>query len=218
MVIWLVIVDGLFAAAAATSSTDVSDLKSVTGVTPLTLDLYIWMIFAAIFTCSGMIISAQNQIISERKSGTAAWVMSKPVTASAFLFAKCGVLPKLLFTQVGTPFAVALIIIGDLNGKLPSPASLLFALGIAVGLNVLFYVLTLLLGTLFHNQAPVLAISFLALLVVLQSLAGTVLLSMVVDIELGHSAIPALMTLVGIFLLATLALWGAVLRFEHEEF
>lgn len=214
--IWLLIVDGITAASAAAPLTP-SDTSGVNGVTHLTLDLFFWLLFTLIFTCSGMIISAQNQIIGERQSGTAAWIMSKPVSASAFILARCAALPKLLLTQVGLPFALALVIIGGIAGAVPALSPTLFAVALAVGLNIFFYCMTLLLGTLFRSRAPVLAISFFGLFAVLQA-SGTPLLRLIVNVDIGQGIGAALALVVGVFLAAALLLWGAIWRFGREEF
>ena len=214
--IWLLIIDGI-TAASAVAPLNGSEVNGVGGVTHVTLDLYFWVLFSIIFTCAGTIISAQNQIIGERQSGAAAWIMSKPVTISAFILSKGAALPKLLLTQVGLPFALALVIINGIAGALPSLTALLFAVGLTVGLNCFFYCLTLLLGTLFRNRTPVLGTSFFGLFIVLQA-SSTPLMRLLVDLAKGQAVAAASEIVGGVLLVAALLLWGAIWRFGREEF
>lgn len=112
----------------------------------------------------GAIVLLQDTIIEEKTSGTAEWVLSKPVSRPAYIVAK--LLPNLL------GMFVTMLLIPALPGYLLfrsfgagfSPSQFLVSEGI-VALNLLFYVtLTLMLGVLFSSRGPLLAIALGSLL------------------------------------------------------
>jgi ABC-2 type transport system permease protein len=116
--------------------------------------------FTAIFGIIGAIIAAQDEIIREKQSGTAAWVLSKPVSRQAFI------LTKLFSNMIG-----ALVIIIALTGILAYLEVYLFSgqaipvLSFLAGLGVLwigmvFYLsLTIMLGTFFEQRGMLLGIA-----------------------------------------------------------
>ena len=105
---------------------------------------------------------AQDSILGERHSGTAAWVLSKPLRRPAFIMAKLmahGL--GLLLAWVVLPGAMAYIQITNAGAaKLPlSVAGWAQAMGLYY-LNLLFYLtLALMLSTLFNGRGPVLGIA-----------------------------------------------------------
>jgi ABC-2 type transport system permease protein len=116
------------------------------------------MIAAAVAPVAAIILG-QDAIQGERLSGTAAWVLSKPLRRPAFILAKLiayGV--GLLATWVVLPGAVAYLefaVLGKVHLPIPGFAA---ALGLAY-LNLLFYLtLVLMLATLFQRRGPVLGI------------------------------------------------------------
>jgi ABC-2 type transport system permease protein len=125
-----------------------------------TRGLFIFLIFGGIALPVAGLIVGQDALIEEKKSGTAAWVLSKPVARPAF------VLSKLLahgfgFLVIGVLLQglVAYLQISAAGGNL-RPLNFLGALGLLF-LNLLFYLtLTLMLGALFPGRGPVLGIGF----------------------------------------------------------
>ena len=106
------------------------------------------------------IIMGQDAIQGERLSGTAAWVLSKPLRRPAFILAKLIAYGLgLLATWVVLPGAVVYLEFAVLsNVHLPIPG-LTAALGL-VYLNIIFYLtLVLMLATLFQGRGPVLGIA-----------------------------------------------------------
>lgn len=116
------------------------------------------VIMAGLFTPIGAIITMQGTIIDEKKSGTAAWIMSKPVSRSAFIISKLlANSVALLLISIFVQWVVAYILLTARGGTFaPVP----FAFGVALlGLHLLFYItMTLMLGTFFNDRAPVIAI------------------------------------------------------------
>jgi ABC-2 type transport system permease protein len=109
----------------------------------------------------GAIILAQDEIIQEKQSGTAAWILSKPVARPAFI------LTKLLSNTIGALiFIVALpglIALGEIYLATHQLVPLLpFLAGAGVALLALFFYVSLviLLGVLFESRGPVLGIAF----------------------------------------------------------
>ncbi|MCL4248012.1 MAG: ABC transporter permease [Anaerolineae bacterium] len=86
ILIWLVIANGTLFAMLSTSGPD-----SGVPTTPeqrLTEATMVFMVMAGIFGTVGAIIAMQGSVIDEKKSGTAAWIMSKPASRPAFVLAK----------------------------------------------------------------------------------------------------------------------------------
>ena len=48
----------------------------------------LYSIFAGMFPAVGVVILMQGAVVGEKKDGTAAWVLSKPVMRPAFVFSK----------------------------------------------------------------------------------------------------------------------------------
>jgi ABC-2 type transport system permease protein len=106
------------------------------------------------------IIMGQDSILGERHSGTAAWVLSKPLRRPAFILSKLIAYGLgFLATWVVFPGAIAylqLVASGWPQLSVPSYAG---AMGL-IYLNLLFYLtLTLMLATLFHGRGAVLGIA-----------------------------------------------------------
>ena len=104
----------------------------------------------------------QDAILGERHSGTAAWVLSKPLRRPAFIFSKVIAYGLgLLATWVVIPFIIFYFQLTHAGrGDLSIPGFIGMA-GLAY-LNLLFYMaLALMLATLFNNRGPVLGISIL---------------------------------------------------------
>jgi ABC-2 type transport system permease protein len=132
----------------------------------------LYAIFAGLFPAVGVVIIMQGVVVGEKKSGTAAWVLSKPVTRPAFMLSKLianslGVLA----TMVVLPGIVAYTLTAAATGdpwKLPG---FLAAMGVIFLSHFFFLSLSLMLGTLFNSRGPVIGIA-LALLLTQQNLVG----------------------------------------------
>jgi ABC-2 type transport system permease protein len=178
----------------------------------------------------GTIITVQGAIVGEKQLGTAAWVMSKPASRSAFILA------KILAYAVG--FWITAILIPTsifLFGTLRLiPATLSFSsflAGVAVvALSQLFYLtLTLMLGTFFSSRGPIAGIG-IALIMIGLMLKGFIPLQIMIftpwplpdlssAIALGMPLpsvwfVPLLVTGIWIVVMTIVAL----LRFRREEF
>lgn len=103
---------------------------------------------------------AQDSILGEKHSGTAAWVLSKPLRRPAFVLAKLIAIGLgILVTGIVLPGVVAYFQLTHHGLQGLSPVDFSGALGL-VALHMLFYLtLALMLATLFNGRGPVLGIS-----------------------------------------------------------
>jgi len=119
----------------------------------------LYTIFGGMFVMIGVIVVSQGAIIGEKKSGTAAWILSKPVSRAAFVVSKLvGNGVGLLLTAVLLPGLVAYL---ELYWALESWPSLLnFVAGVAtLSLHTVFWLsLTIMLGTFFDSWGPIIGI------------------------------------------------------------
>jgi ABC-2 type transport system permease protein len=185
----------------------------------------------SMFAAVAVAIIMMEQIVGEKRQGTAAWILSKPVSRSAFVLAK--LIPNaigVLATMVLVPGAVAYLQL-SLAGIALDPLGFLAGLAV-IGLELLFFLtLTLMLGTVFASAGPVVGIA-LAFAFGQQFLAATPIApflpwALVVPLEGGSLSsasalmlgqpIPApaaiLVTAVACVGFVVLAIW----RFERTE-
>jgi ABC-2 type transport system permease protein len=122
------------------------------------LGLMIYGLSAGLFATIAVVITVMSEIVGEKQSGTAAWILSKPVSRSAFIVAK--LIPNavgLLVCLVVMPGIAAYIML-SLTGTGLDPLGFLAGMGV-LGLHLLFYLtLTVMLGTLFDRRGAVIAI------------------------------------------------------------
>jgi ABC-2 type transport system permease protein len=195
----------------------------------LAMGLSLYYNFATLFGAIGMIILAQDEIIQEKQTGTAAWVLTKPVSRSAF------VLSKLLSNLTG-----GLIFIAGLTGVVAYMEIYLvssqtlpllpFLLGIGIVLLTLLFYLTLviMLGTIFEERGAVLGIAVGVLLGGLIASQFTPLVSYFLPVKMPDIALALMqgqpLPVIAISQLVTAGVWSvlftivALWRFNHEEF
>ena len=122
--------------------------------------LFMYGIFGGMFVAFGVMILMQRVLIGEKSTGTAAWVLSKPVTRTAFVVSRLVVNSiAILLTSVIVPgvlFYITLGLFSDLGWLSP----LGFAAAIVmVSLHTLYWVtLVLMMGTLTESSAAVMAV------------------------------------------------------------
>ncbi|MDX1438131.1 MAG: ABC transporter permease [Anaerolineales bacterium] len=222
--IWIVVINGILAGILW-----MEDQPDVPAAAAL------FSLFMGLFPNIAVIIIMQDAIVSEKESGTAAWIMSKPVSRSAFVLSKLGAnMLGVLAAMVILPAAVAYLQL-SLADSAPLPV-LNFVGGLGViYLNMVFYLtLTLMLGTFFDHRGPVigipLALAFGQQLIfgILPFLANILPWTLTIpygDIELPfaaaiisgempHAMTPLYFALIMSVVFVALSLW----RFEREEF
>lgn len=119
----------------------------------------IFCIFMGLAGPIGVTIVMQNEVIGEKRSGTAAWLLSKPLSRPAFILSKfVANTLGIAVTMVLAQGLIAYLITGLAAGTWIPPLDWLAALG-ALFVNILFYLtLTLMLGVLFEHPAPVIGL------------------------------------------------------------
>ena len=190
------------------------------------------LLLMGILPVFGVLIVTQGEIVSEKQSGTAAWVLSGPVSRVAF------VLSKLI--AHGTGFLVTMVVLQGLIayvqmslsvGQFLPPMPIVTALSLHA-LHLLFYLtLTLMLGTFFSSRGPVLAIP-IAILIgqgILESLAKRFApwfpwhilpakLPGLAGIAALGEPLPSFSPIIAALLFSLVFVLLAIWRFEREEF
>ncbi|MGE5223887.1 MAG: ABC transporter permease [Omnitrophica WOR_2 bacterium] len=200
---------------------------------PELIGLIPYMRLAGLVMVVGVVVVTQSALISEKQSGTAAWILSKPVSRSAFVLSKvagyglgifgvmCVLLGAVLYGQIWLTTGVRI------------PLLLYAGMLSLVFLNLLFYLtLTILLGALFNSRGAVLGIPFILLFGymlipgipawlaqimpwnLLDTLAYPALALTVVQGQPLPTLTPILATIISCVLFTVLALW----KFNREEF
>ncbi len=186
---------------------------------------------AGMATAIGVMIVGQGAIIGEKQSGTAAWVLSCPVSRSAFILSKAIALGiSSLVIMIGLQGLVAYLQISLARGSFLPLLPFVGSLGL-LGLHLLFYLsLILMLGTLFDSRGPVIGIPMVVL--VGQGLMGHLAqsvapwLSMLLPERLpemalllaGGQSMPSFVPLTATLLMAVGFILVALWRFKGEEF
>ena len=216
-VIWLVIINGLVMIA------DFWSEESREAILSRGTDYFFLLIL--IFPVIGLAIMMQGIIVGEKRSGTADWILSKPVSRTAFLLAKslANLLPALLIMIVLQTGIAYLQISSAASGFFPIAPFL--GKMIIAALNLLFYhALIVMLGTLFQRRGPVagiplaLLIGQLLLVDLLPAWCVNITPSAFIATASGATTSPDSVTLVVIsvwvFIFTVVALW----RFNREQF
>ncbi len=219
IIIWIAIIDGMLTFVAF------EDKQTALGI---------YFIFASIVPACAVIIFGHETLIDERKLGTAAWVLSKPVSRAAFLLSKlCANALNMLVTMVLVQGIAAYFIYKVASGIWLSIPGFLAGIGLVYLFLIFYQSLILMLSTLFHSRSPVIGIplvliscSYLSALlpwlgeVMPSSLilnVGSKQPSLAEALVLGQplpTVAPILSTVLLVFLFISIAL----LRFEREEF
>jgi ABC-2 type transport system permease protein len=224
LLIWLIIINGLIAFmlwVAPMIAGEGAPPPEVTG-------LFYFFSTVAMTGTIGVIILAQDEIIQEKQSGTAAWILSKPAARSAFILTK--LLANLFGALIFIVLLPGLVTLGEvfLAAHKVAPLGPFLAGAGVILLALVFYMsLVILLGVLFESRGPVLGIA-LGVMFFCQ-LAGNylpkialVLPSSLHGIALGVAMgepLPA-MAVWGVISTATLSIMFilvALWRFQHIE-
>ncbi len=122
--------------------------------------LLVFSLFAGIFPAVAISIIMQDVLVGEKREGTAAWVLSKPVSRPAFL------LPKVIANSVGVlatmaaaPCTMGFILFSIYQGSLVDPLRFIMAMGVFFVGHFFFLTFTLMLSTFFNNRGPVIGLS-----------------------------------------------------------
>jgi ABC-2 type transport system permease protein len=154
LLVWLAIINGMMALmiiATAEAAKDGNDGP------PL---LFMYGIFGGMFVAFGVMIIMQRVLVREKQSGTASWVLSKPVTRTAFVVSRLVANSiAILLTAVIMPGVILYITLGVSSdiGWL-SPFGFTAAL-LMVSLHTFYWIaFVLMMGTLLDSSAGVIAV------------------------------------------------------------
>ncbi|MBK8023065.1 MAG: ABC transporter permease [Chloroflexi bacterium] len=238
IIIWLLVVNGIVAAVLWSPQPDPAagpdaPLELLPAEVALPSGLQVLSVTAGLFVAIGVVVIMQGVVIDEKKSGTAAWILSKPVSRTAFILSKLGANAFALFIIVFVVQSVVAYLMFSARGATPPLGGFVAGMGL-LALHMLFYLtLTLMLGTLFGDRAPVIAIP-IGLLFGAQFLIGwtpwlvpftpwTFIFpngpepGLAFQVMLGQplgTVIPVIATTLWCLVFGSVALW----RFQREEF
>lgn len=138
------------------------DMAAAAGepIEPIEAGVQLLMGLGAFVLAIDTIILTQDTIIGEKESGVAEWVLSKPVSRQAYVWAKLvanalGVLVTLVIVPGAVAYGLLSLAVGE-----PYPAvAFLSGMGV-LALHTLFYLaLSLMMGVLVTSRGPLLAIT-----------------------------------------------------------
>ena len=164
--VWLLVVNGVLAAIVWSKPNfpdymDEEARQAVLDQIPMTtLDTFINILGMA--TGVGAVILAQDAIIKEKNSGTAAWVMSKPASRAAFVLAKIisnslGILVTMVIIQAVAGYMQIWLGTGRV---LPVP-EFAGAMGLAFLGLIFYFTLAIMLGSMSNSRGLVIGIPLL---------------------------------------------------------
>lgn len=223
LVLWLVVVNGFLFMIGLDEAGEGSPFALLDDL------IEIFFRVGGLFTAIGIVVTTQSTVLDERRSGTAEWVLSKPVTRHAFMMSKL-VMNGLSFIGLAALVPAVAFFSQTLLHTYLQPDLWPFLTGMILYVQqLLFYLtLTLALGTFLNSRGAVsgaaIGLIFAGLIVpnfLPESLAfgpwGLTGLGYAAAME---QALPEwawqaiLTTTLWIALFVLVGLW----RFEHEEF
>jgi ABC-2 type transport system permease protein len=154
--LWLAIINGMMAF--IMFAVPVIDPSESPGLEEqLSQGLGVYFNFSTVFGAVGMIILALDEIIQERQTGTAAWILSKPVSRQSFILTKLlsNFLGGLIFI-VAIPGAVAYAELYLLTRQALPVLPFLAGIGVIVLMLTFYLSLVIMLGTIFEQRGRVL--------------------------------------------------------------
>lgn len=124
--------------------------------------LSMFFIVSGLIAGAGVVVFAQDALIGEKRSGTAAWLLSKPVSRAAFLLAKLaadalGILVTIVIVQGAIGYFVLRVATG-ISFQVPN---YLAAMGLVAMVLIFLLSLTYMLGSLSDSRGLVVGIPLL---------------------------------------------------------
>jgi ABC-2 type transport system permease protein len=199
--------------------------------------LFMYGLFGGMFVAFGVMILMQRVLVGEKRSGTAAWVLSKPVTRSAFVTSRLFINTiAILITAVIVPGVLLYITLGLFSdyGWL-SPLGFLAGLAM-IALHTFYWIaLVLMMGTLSESSSVVIAVPmalyfvfwmgtsiipsliYISPLLLTFSPAEEQMSALFVSFMLGEPVstwVPLISTIVSCVIFISVAIW----RFNRQEF
>jgi ABC-2 type transport system permease protein len=113
----------------------------------------------------GVTILAQDKIIGEKRTGTAAWILSKPVSRPAFVLARLsGLLLNLLILGVVLQGMITYAMVCVYRGGLVPPLPFLAGMGMLAECILFYLSLSIMLGTLSDRRGVAMGIPLVLIL------------------------------------------------------
>jgi len=154
VIIYLLVLNGLVAIILNNSSATTG-----LGRDTIAAGMQIFLVMGGLAPIISIVTVGQDTIIGEKQSGTAAWILSKPVSRTSFILSKLIALSLGIFVSIA--FIQGAIAYAQLSIKNGQPLPPLDFMGgiLLLCLNYLFYItLTLMLGVLFEQRGGVIGI------------------------------------------------------------
>jgi len=167
ILIWASIVNGMLLIITMTA-------KQQPGLAARAEGMMVFNLFLGMAAGVGVCIIMQSSVVGEKRSGTAAWVLSKPVSRAAFIVSKllgnaAGVAVAMVLAQGIIGYAIFALV----AGYAPPLLGFIAGLGVHFLYLMFFLTLTLMLGAIFDHPGPVIGIA-LAFLFLQQNLSGMI--------------------------------------------
>lgn len=199
------------------------------GLPPAQGSVYMFFNMVVLTGTIGAIILAQDEIIQEKQSGTAAWILSKPAARMAFILTK--LLSNIIGVLVFVIAVPAMVVLGEIylaTHQLVPVLPFLAGTGIAF-MGIFFYIsMVIMLGVVCESRSKLLGIAFGIYF------GGTVLktfipqIGYVLPIALDGIGLSILMKtpmptlfiseLISVAILTIVFIVVALWRFQHKEF
>jgi ABC-2 type transport system permease protein len=169
LIIWVLIINGITFAVYQIPVEEMYDNTESGETGPATLETVIqhpellglvpFMRLAGLGMVIGVLVIAQGAVIGEKQGGTAAWVLSKPVSRSAFVLSKLAGFGLGIFGVMCVLIGITLYVqIWLSTGVLIPPLRYAGMIGL-VFLDLLFYLtLSIMLGTFFNSRGALIGI------------------------------------------------------------
>lgn len=209
LLIWIPLLDGFTAIAGASSRSSAS-----TGSPAPSGMLVLVFLFFMLFSSFGTVIMTHGKLLDEQQSGTMAWILSKPVTRSAFLLSKFASLPGMLLMMTLVPGMIAYQMLWLFQRQMTSPGIFLLILVFTACVITFFFCVMLLLGAFIKNRAVILGLGLFLCFVIMQVLFNNNILALLL---LAH-VLWLQLAAVAVLVLAALCFLLALSRFTREEF
>lgn len=243
VLIWLAIINGMLATVVLTAPKvelaqarmEIDEARGVVARKSLEQTaLMVFFIFSGLAPAVGVVILGQDAILQERQTGTAAWVLSKPVARAAFLLSKLSAdALGVLVTMVLAQGLVAYFIFQVGTGMELGIPHFLAGLGLIYLLLIFYLSLTLMLSTLFRSRGPVIGIPMVLvfgnqLAGLAPALAKIMPWNLVMDLGPQQPALavllvqgqplPTVTPILGTAVLTVIFIAVALFKFRREEF
>lgn len=154
ILIWFVIINGMMGTMIYATSQAAKDGNDGPPM------FFMYGLFGGMTVAFGVMIIMQRVIVGEKRSGTAAWVLSKPVTRTAFVVSRLAINTiAILITSVIVPGVIFYFSLGLFSSSgWISPLGFASALLVVV-LHTLYWIaLVLMMGTLSESSSVVIAV------------------------------------------------------------